>query len=507
SQNKILRPLAERVLKEDIQTLHESVSKLSEAVLELRAEERGWMNVSQTFVPWELSGQDRQKVIEKVRDMYKRNPLAGQIVDLKRYFTMGQGIGFKAEDPEVNEVLKAFWKDESNKWFQRQSQLSDDLEIDGEFFLRFFTSDITGRIQVRCIPAWQITDIITDQDDSEKPLFYRREWVEQRWDTGSKMYAIVKHHTGVEADYIPADEILHVKIGAPLYSRFGNSPLYRVINWMDAYKEWLEDRVKLNKAKATFAWKKKVKSPMGALAGMASAVTATLNKVISGTTAVTPPKTGGVIVENDAVEWSVVNTTIGADDASEDGRAIKLMICAGSGVFEHYLGDAKVGNLASTKSMELPMLKMLEWRQKLFEEAVFLPVFQRVIRAAIEAGILPEKVKVTRQENGKEIELEIPAEQVHIDIDFPPLVLKEIKDLTDALIKQVQEGLKSKQTAGMEIGVEDWEQEKTMMAAEREEDAARRREDDTNLYPPFTPPGNGKAKGKGPNGGADDDAA
>jgi len=501
--NTVLKPLAQRVLKDDMQVMQESITQLSEAVTSIRAEERGWINVSQSFVPWELTGEERQRVIEKVRDAYKKNPLAGQIVDLKRYFTMGQGISFKAEDPEVNEILKAFWKDESNKWFQRQSELSDDLEIDGEFFIRFFVDQYKGRVQVRCIPAWQITDIITDKDDAEMPLYYRREWTEQTWDMQSKMYTIVKYHTGVDADYIPAEEILHIKVGAPLYSKFGNSPLYRVLGYLNSYKEWLEDRVKLNKARAAFAWKKKIKSTAAGVTGAVSGVLRTLNKVITGAEKPTPPKTGGVIVENDAVEWSVINSDVKADNASEDGRAIKLMICAGSGIFEHYLGDAKVGNLASTKSMELPMLKMFEWRQKLFEE-VFLAIFRRVIRAAIDAGVLPEKLKVTRQEKGKEHELEIPTDQVHIDIDFPPLVLKEVQELTDALVSQVEAGFKARQTAAMELGVEDWDQEKVMMAAEDEEQEARRRRDDTDLFPPFNPPAAGSKRNQPPGPGEGD---
>jgi len=495
----VLKNLAQRVLKDDLLVIQESINKLSEAV---SVNETGWINVSQGFVPWEVTGEERQRIIEKVRDVFKKNPLAGQIVDLKRYFTMGQGISFKAEDPEVNEVLKQFWQDESNKWFQRQSQLSDDLEIDGELFIRFFTDEFTGRVQVRCIPAWQITDVVTDQEDAETPLYYRREWVEQKWDPQSKLYVIVKYHTGVEADYIPAGEILHVKIGAPLYAKFGQSPLYRVLGYLNAYKEWLEDRAKLNKARAAFAWKKKIKSAANGVTSAVTGVLNTLNRVITGTEKPIPPKTGGVIVENDSVEWDIIQAKIGADDASEDGRAIRLMICAGSGLFEHYFGDAKVANLASAKAMELPMLKLFEWRQKLFEE-VFLIIFHRVIRSAADAGILPDKVKVSRQKNGKTNELEIPVDQIHIDIDFPPLVMNEINDLTDALTKQIEAGLKSKQTAALELGVEDWEQEKSMMAEEEEEQARKQRQDDTNLFPPFTPSSNGN----GGRGAVEDDAA
>ncbi|MBC9783538.1 hypothetical protein H1S01_03300 [Heliobacterium chlorum] len=485
-----LRAVAQRVMAPELNQMNESITKLTEAVAAMQAEERGWTNVSSisSQAPWELTGDERRRVIEKTRDAYKRNPMAGQIVDIKRHFTIGQGISFKAEDPEVQEILKAFWQDESNKWFMRQAQLSDDIEIDGEFYLRFFTDQFTGRVKVRCIPAWQITDVLTDPDDAETPVWYKREWTEQRWDPQSKQYNQYIDHTGQNAEYIPAEDVLHMKIGVPLYAKFGHSPLNRVLGYLTAYKDWLEDRAKINKAKAVFAWKKKIKGAARMVQTAAEAVVNGINKVVNAVLdRPEPPKIGGVIVENEGVEWSVINSDVKAEDASEDGRAIKLMICAGSGIFEHWFGDSKISTRAGADSMEIPMLKMFEWRQKLFEET-FLAIFRRVIRAAVEAGTLPEKTTVKRQAGGKEIELELSTDHVHIDIDFPPLVDKDIEKLTNALAKQIEIGVKSKQTAALSLGVEDWEQEQAMMQAEYEADQKRRLEDETNKYPAFNPP-------------------
>jgi hypothetical protein len=60
----------------------------------------------------------------------------------------------------------------------------------------------------------------------------------------------------------------------------------------------------------------------------------------------------------------------------------------------------------------------------------------------------------------------------------------------------------------MELGVEDWEQEKALMAAEEEERAEKQRQDDTNMFPPFRPPKDGD-KDKSGEGQEDveDDAA
>jgi hypothetical protein len=42
-----------------------------------------------------------------------------------------------------------------------------------------------------------------------------------------------------------------------------------------------------------------------------------------------PPEPGSVIIHNEAEQWSAVKPEINANEAVEDGRAIKLMIAVG----------------------------------------------------------------------------------------------------------------------------------------------------------------------------------
>src|SRR5690606_10577099 len=95
----------------------------------------------------------------------------------------------------------------------------------------------------------------------------------------------------------------------------GVSPLYRAIPWSKAYREWLQDRARINKAKGAWAWVRKIKNA-GAAAVAQSA--AKLAEQIGGTvrgsggTAATlpPPKPGSVITTNDGVEWEVINAKV-----------------------------------------------------------------------------------------------------------------------------------------------------------------------------------------------------
>jgi hypothetical protein len=61
-----------------------------------------------------------------------------------------------------------------------------------------------------------------------------------------------------------------------------------------------------------------------------------------------------VIVHNEAETWTAVKPEISANDAFQDGRAIKLMVAVGATLPEHYLSDGDNNNRATATQMGLP---------------------------------------------------------------------------------------------------------------------------------------------------------
>ena len=162
----------------------------------------------------------------------------------------------------------------------------------------------------------------------------------------------------------------------------GRSDLATLLPWLRRYKDWLTDRVRLNKYKSAFLWDVTLKN---------ADAKAVQNKRMQ---YAYPPEPGSLLIHNESEIWSVVKPEISANDAEADGRAIKLMIAAGAGVPEHYLADGGNANRATAAEMNLPTLLKFQRRQQLMEH-LLRAVLDRVIVEARNAGTLPVGVETT----------------------------------------------------------------------------------------------------------------
>src|SRR5689334_1316063 len=158
-------------------------------------------------------------------------------------------------------------------------------------------------------------------------------------------------------------------------ARRGNSDLATLLPWLRRYKDWLTDRVRINKYKSAFLYDVTLRG---------ADKKAIDRKKMEYTY---PPEPGSVIIHNETEQWSAVQPQIQANDAKEDGRAIKLMIAAGAGVPEHYLSDSAQGNRATAVEMSLPTLLKFQRRQRLLRR-IICSLLDRVILEAHKAGRL-----------------------------------------------------------------------------------------------------------------------
>ncbi len=434
-----LKEIVNALMPPMLRRLHERVS--GERIVEGRSSAEGgeWGMGSELLSRWEwrrisrdigagddLDVESHREILRRAYAAWCRSPLAGQIVNLTTWFVMGKGVGFTARDERVQEALNRFWGDPENDMPVMQHWMSNELQIYGEIFCRFFVNPINGAVRMALVDPLEIREIVTDPDDIRKPVAYLREyrrrgipseWIDAFTRDGSLGWTPMEDETVREV--IDGNEVLHVKVNNVSNRKRGLSELYRVLNWLDAYERWLEDRVNINRARGTFAFLRKVPTVPSRAAGPFE--TDSSGKYIV-------PKPGSILVVHESEEWEVLAPSIGADDAKEDGRALKLMIAAGSGIFEHYFGDPSTGNLATARSMELPMVKKFEDRQRLFE-GVFGKIFRRVIDAAISAGVLPGDIDRT------------------VEVSFPPIVPEDVEMLTKTLVSQVKSGLLSKDSA------------------------------------------------------------
>jgi hypothetical protein len=313
-------------------------------------------------------------------EAYCANPLASTIVETITNFTLGRGLVVSATNRRVQRVLDAFWRDPDNHMDTRIYDLCTELSVYGEQFIRFFVNPIDGSVKIGQIDPSTIDEIESDPDNIEKPLrFHQRPVGSSATVPGDPSPA----QRGVEATegrwFEAGREVLQFCIHKVSNAKRGRSDLATLLPWLRRYKDWLTDRVRLNKYKSAFLWDVTLKN--------ADAKTIELKRMQY----TYPPEPGSMIIHNESEIWSVVRPEINASDAEADGRAIKLMIAAGAGVPEHYLADGGNANRATAAEMNLPTLLKFQRRQQLMEH-LLRAILDRVILEARNAGMLPAGV-------------------------------------------------------------------------------------------------------------------
>src|SRR5690348_15352087 len=138
----------------------------------------------------------------------------------------------------------------------------------------------------------------------------------------------------------------------------------------------LTDRVRINKYKGAFLWDVQ----------LAGADRKTIERKKA--EYAYPPEPGTVIIHNEAERWSAVKPEINANEAAEDGRALKLMVAVGCQLPEHYLSDGSNGTRATADEMSLPTLLKFQRRQHIMRY-MLRTILDRVLLEARKAGALP----------------------------------------------------------------------------------------------------------------------
>lgn len=317
----------------------------------------------------DLAPGDWRGLLLEAYEAYCTNPLAYAVIEQSVNFVLGGGVRAVAREPRVQQAIDRFWHDPENRMDQRVYAIQTELSLFGEQFLRFFVDPLTGRVVLRQLDPLYVEAIETDPEDIERPLRYLYR------PPGAPGQVV----PALEGEWIPADEVLHVAINKVSNATRGRSDLAPLLPWLRRYKEWLADRVRINRYKAAFLYDVTV----------TGADRAQLERLRAELAA--PPEPGSVLFHNEAETWRAVQPQIGADDVKEDGRALRLMIATGAGVPEHYLSEGGNANRATAAEMGLPAIKRFQRRQE-FLRSVIERILQRVLEEQQRAGRLGPRI-------------------------------------------------------------------------------------------------------------------
>lgn len=329
----------------------------------LKLEDEGWVNLSGTTADVITAGQ-RIVNLQLSRLYYTKDPLGRQSIRLWTDYTFGSGVVWDTEDEKAKKVLQSFWNSPDNQSVlsaRGQRKSSDKLLVDGEVFFALFLGP-NGAVKIRWIEPLEITEIITDSDDREDVKFYKRQWSDAQGVSHTDIYRSTTNIANKAAKDAAGktvqktDDALVYHLTYNTISQRGNPLLLPALDWIKQYRRFLASRIAIMLALSRFAWRSKVKGGQATVDAMKAV---TDNKEIAA---------GSHLLENLGVDTMPIKTDTGARNAYEDGRQIKLQVAAAVGIPEQYYGDISIGNLATAKTVELPMMKMFQSYQKVWND-------------------------------------------------------------------------------------------------------------------------------------------
>ncbi len=311
---------------------------------------------------------DREAVLSQAMEAWRLNPLARRLVSLTGQYVVGGGIRVSSPDPEVNHFLQEWWNHPLNNLPLQIFEWCEELSRAGELFLTLST-DAAGMTYVRAIPAAQIDEVLTRENDLHQETGY----VEKDTSTGGglqdgrrwKAYNPLEDAPGPDGAFEAA--MLHYAVNRPPGALRGESDLAPLLKWLGRYSSWLEDRVRLNRYRQIFLF-------------MVTARFASEAERLARQTALNanPPGPGSILVTDESETWSVIRPELDSYEAREDGLAIKKMIASGAGVPLHFLAEPEGTNRTTAESAGGPTFRHYEQRQEFFTLLV-----KDVARAAV----------------------------------------------------------------------------------------------------------------------------
>lgn len=289
---------------------------------------------------------DRKKIFAESLRAWRVNPIARRIVRLYTSFAVGKGLVIKSDDAQAQEFLQEWWNHPLNKFNRNVKRWKDEEVRTGNLF-PLFNVQSDGMTIVRMVPAEQIEDIETTENDIEQEVGYFKD------ETKTEKYEAYQPGTN------QTSFMLHFASNQPVGSPWGEADLSPLLVWIGRFSSWLENRVRLNQFRTAF---------MYVVRGQYSNETDRKKREIE--LQANPPKPGSVLVLNSAngEEWGILSASLDAFDASNDGNAIKKMIMDGAGQPMHWHAEGESAISTTAEAAGTPTFRTLEEMQNDFFE-------------------------------------------------------------------------------------------------------------------------------------------
>ena len=424
-------------------------------------DENQWTQLGTTREPLRYGPQELQQMYTTALEL-SYHPGARGLLDTMETFVIGDSTRVVAVDKEPK--VQGYWDAwaESANWDMRSKEMFRRYLRDGDAFMRWFKPAETGGIKTgdtkflltRFLSPTEVVDpggrggwghhtfgIETDPEDVETIINYYRQY---------NHIAASSLSPTIKWEQIPATDVDHFKAMVDTDIKRGRSWLMGVAKYITMHEGWLDQRWQLNRLRNLFA-------VIGNIKGVSGSSVSDIKAKFTDTTGKTLPGEGtGKKMPRDAlfllsrnIDYDLKSLNLNARDAEHDGRNFQLLIGAGTSLPEYVVrGDASNANFASTMVSESPMVKMFQKYQDIVR-FMFNTTYARVIQYGIDTGQVPAEGKQLDKDTGQEVP---GPTSLKAQVEFPPLIHRDIKEETDATVTQVNAGLVSRETGSSVLG-------------------------------------------------------
>jgi hypothetical protein len=402
----------------------------------------------------ELTHHERLRAIDWSRYMYRVDPLTKRSVNTLTEFAFARPMEITGRDKAADAIWTAFETADANtRWMDphRMPEMSRILLRDGEFLAAFFVSRVDGSCILRRLPTEEVVEFVTDPEDRDTVLFYKRQYTVPGETAPRVVYypdATVRRYAKERLDTVTLprgavradrqNEATDVIVVPGLLEPMGRGvPLmYCGAPWVNVYKSFLEDRSQIVKATASVVDTITTQGGSRAVDLMRARLQSTLADGAGDYTAEhnPAPVAGSIWVGNAAQKRTRLPLGTAASDAKIDGDAFVAQTGLSAGLGPEWYGRGQ-------EYMEtLP------------------PTVQKVFEAyrTLWAGIFNEYGRVVfwaiEEYGGQQVA------DKRLDVSGDPLVTMNIRDLASAMSLLVDRQLVPFQTAMLKalqtLGVE-----------------------------------------------------
>lgn len=290
---------------------------------------------------------DRQTIFAECLRAWRVNPIARRIVKLISMFVVGEGINVKSNHKATQDFLQSWWDHPLNHLGRKCINFCDEATRSGNLFFLCTVDQASGMLFVRGVPADQVEEIVTAQNDVDQELAYKP--IEQGKDPWPAY-----DRTNTQPSFM-----LHYAYNQPVGVPWGEPDLAPMLPWIGRYSSWLEDRARLNRFRFAWliVWKKKWASEAE-------------KKAKHTELAANPPPSGSWLLldPDETVEMPAPN--LESADAEKDGLALKKMIAIGAGFPPHYLAEPESSTRTTAEAAGTPTFRGLEQTQTFFLDII-----------------------------------------------------------------------------------------------------------------------------------------